>query len=313
LLAFVLRRLLYALPILFGVSLFVFALVHLMPGSPIDVLVGNDATAATVAEIKRMYGLDRPLGVQYGLWLGEVLGGNLGLSIYTGRSITRELLAAVGATLQITLLAALVGFSLGILLGASAARWHGRWPDKLLSVLSIFGVSVPHYWFGIVLVVVFSVELQWLPAQGMGPPGIPLTWEQWKYVLLPVATLSMIPMGVIGRLVRASVLEVLSQDFVDALRAKGLGAASVARHVAKNAAPPVLALMGLQFGYLLGGSILIETVFNWPGTGNLLNLAIFRRDLPVVQATILLLAFLFVVVNLAVDVLQAAIDPRMRR
>jgi peptide/nickel transport system permease protein len=313
LLAFVLRRLLYALPILFGVSLFVFALVHLMPGSPIDVLVGNDATAATVAEIKRMYGLDRPLGVQYGLWLGEVLGGNLGLSIYTGRSITRELLAAVGATLQITLLAAVVGFSLGILLGASAARWHGRWPDKLLSVLSIFGVSVPHYWFGIVLVVVFSVELQWLPAQGMGPPGIPLTWEQWKYVLLPVATLSMIPMGVIGRLVRASVLEVLSQDFVDALRAKGLGAASVARHVAKNAAPPVLALMGLQFGYLLGGSILIETVFNWPGTGNLLNLAIFRRDLPVVQATILLLAFLFVVVNLAVDVLQAAIDPRMRR
>ena len=312
-LAFILRRLLYALPILFGVSLFVFALVHLMPGSPIDVLVGNDATPATVAEIKRIYGLDRPIWVQYGLWLSEVLGGNLGFSIYSGRSITRELFAAVGATLQITLLAALVGFALGIVLGAGAARWHGRWPDKLLSVLSIVGVSVPHYWFGIVLVVVFSVELQWLPAQGMGPPGLPLTWEQWKYILLPVATLSMIPMGVVGRLVRASVLEVLSQDFVDALRAKGLGAASVARHVAKNAAPPVLALMGLQFGYLLGGSILIETVFNWPGTGNLLNLAIFRRDLPVVQATILLLAFLFVVVNLAVDVMQAAIDPRMRR
>jgi peptide/nickel transport system permease protein len=312
-LAFVLRRLLYALPILFGVSLFVFALVHLMPGSPIDVLVGNDATPATVAEIKRLYGLDRPIWEQYGLWLMQVLGGNLGFSIFTGRSITRELFAAVGATLQITLLAAVVGFALGILLGASAARWHGRWPDKLLSVLSIVGVSVPHYWFGIVLVVVFSVELQWLPAQGMGPPGIPLTWEQWKFAILPVATLSMIPMGVVGRLVRASVLEVLSQEFVDALRAKGLGAASVARHVAKNAAPPVLALMGLQFGYLLGGSILIETVFNWPGTGNLLNLAIFRRDLPVVQATILLLAFLFVVVNLVVDVLQAAIDPRMRR
>jgi peptide/nickel transport system permease protein len=313
LLAFILRRLLYGLPILFGVSLFVFGLVHLMPGSPIDVLVGNDATPATVAEIKRIYGLDRPVWVQYGLWLSEVLTGNLGFSIFTGRSITRELFAAVGATLQITLLAALAGFTLGIILGASAARWHGRWPDKLLSVLSIVGVSVPHYWFGIVLVVVFSVELQWLPAQGMGPPGVPLTWEQWKYVLLPVATLSMIPMGVIGRLVRAAVLEVLSQDFVDALRAKGLGAISVACHVAKNAAPPVLALMGLQFGYLLGGSILIETVFNWPGTGNLLNLAIFRRDLPVVQATILLLAFLFVVVNLAVDVLQAVIDPRMRR
>ena len=312
-LGFVLRRLLYALPILLGVSLFVFALVHLMPGSPIDVLVGNDATPATVAEIKRMYGLDQPIWVQYGLWLTQVLSGNLGVSIFTGRSITRELFAAVGATLQITLLAAVVGFTLGIVLGASAARWHGRWPDKLLSVLSIFGVSVPHYWFGIVLVVVFSVELQWLPAQGMGPPGLPLTWEQWKFAILPVATLSMIPMGVVGRLVRASVLEVLSQEFVDALRAKGLGAVRIAQHVAKNAAPPVLALMGLQFGYLLGGSILVETVFNWPGTGNLLNLAIFRRDLPAVQATILLLAFLFVVVNLAVDVLQAAIDPRMRR
>jgi peptide/nickel transport system permease protein len=313
LLSFILRRLLYALPILFGVSLFVFALVHLMPGSPIDVLVGNDATPATVAEIKRIYGLDRPIAVQYGLWLREVLSGNLGFSIFTGRQVNRELLAAVGATLQITVLAALVGFTLGIVLGASAARWHGRWPDKLLSGLSILGVSVPHYWFGIVLVVVFAVELQWLPAQGMGPPGVPLTWEQWKYAILPVATLSMIPMGVVGRLVRASVLEVLSQEFVDALRAKGLRTARVARHVAKNAAPPVLALMGLQFGYLLGGSILIETVFNWPGTGNLLNLAIFRRDLPVVQATILLLALIFVVVNLLVDIAQAAIDPRMRR
>jgi peptide/nickel transport system permease protein len=313
LLSFILRRLLYALPILFGVSLFVFALVHLMPGSPIDVLVGNDATPATVAEIKRIYGLDRPIAVQYGLWLREVLSGNLGFSIFTGRQVNRELLAAVGATLQITVLAALVGFTLGIVLGASAARWHGRWPDKLLSGLSILGVSVPHYWFGIVLVVVFAVELQWLPAQGMGPPGVPLTWEQWKYAILPVATLSMIPLGVVGRLVRASVLEVLSQEFVDALRAKGLRTARVARHVAKNAAPPVLALMGLQFGYLLGGSILIETVFNWPGTGNLLNLAIFRRDLPVVQATILLLALIFVVVNLLVDIAQAAIDPRMRR
>lgn len=312
-LLFVLRRLLYALPILLGVSLFVFALVHLMPGSPIDVLVGNDATAATVAEIKRIYGLDRPIWVQYGLWLKEILSGNLGFSIFTGRQIAGELLAAVGATLQVTLLAALVGFTLGIVLGALAARWHGRWPDKLFSALSIVGVSVPHYWLGIVLVAVFAVELQLLPAQGMGPPGFPLHWEQWKYAILPVATLSMIPMGVVGRMVRASVLEVLSHEFVDALHAKGLGPARITLHIAKNAAPPVLALMGLQFGYLLGGSILVETVFNWPGTGNLLNLAIFRRDLPVIQATILLLAFIFVVVNLLVDVAQAAIDPRLRR
>jgi len=312
-LSFVLRRVLYTVPILMGVSVFVFALVHLMPGSPIDFLVGNDATAETVAEIKRLYGLDRPVWLQFLLWLEQVLSGNLGRSIFSGRPIAGELLAAMGATIQITLLGALLGFALGITFGALAARWHGRWPDKLFSGLAILGVSVPHYWLGIVLVVVFAVELSWLPAQGMGPAGFPLSWEQWQHFILPVVTLAMIPMGVVGRLVRASVLEILSQDFVDALGAKGLSRKGVWRHIAKNAAPPVLALMGLQFGYLLGGSILIETVFNWPGTGNLLNLAIFRRDMPVIQATILVLAFLFVVVNLLVDIAQAAIDPRMRR
>jgi len=152
----------------------------------------------------------------------------------------------------------------------------------------------------------------WLPAQGMGDDSLPL-YERLQYLVLPVITLSLIPMGVIGRLVRATVLEILGQDFVGALSAKGLTRWPVIRHICKNAAPPVLALMGLQFGYLLGGSILVETVFNWPGSGNLLNLAIFRRDIPVLQATILVLATFFVVLNLLVDIAQAAIDPRMRR
>jgi peptide/nickel transport system permease protein len=207
---------------------------------------------------------------------------------------------------------AVLGFSMGIICGMTAALHHGRWPDKLFSAIATTGVSLPHYWCAIVLVLIFAVFNDFLPAQGMGDDSLPL-YDRLEYLVLPVVTLSLIPMGVIGRLVRATVLEILGQDFVGALAAKGLTRWPVIRHICKNAAPPVLALMGLQFGYLLGGSILVETVFNWPGSGNLLNLAIFRRDIPVLQATILVLATFFVVLNLLVDIAQAAIDPRMRR
>jgi peptide/nickel transport system permease protein len=162
-------------------------------------------------------------------------------------------------------------------------------------------------------VAIFSVVLNMLPAQGMGFEGVPRTWENVTHLILPVVTLSLIPMGVISRLVRANVLEILSQEFVGALHAKGLLSQRVLYHTLKNAAPTALALMGLQFGYLLGGSILVETVFNWPGSGGLMNLAIFRRDIPVLSGTILVLAAIFVVINILVDVLQALIDPRIRR
>jgi peptide/nickel transport system permease protein len=171
---------------------------------------------------------------------------------------------------------------------------------------------MPHYWCAIVMVLFCSVLHDWLPAQGMGDDDLPFL-DKLPYLVMPVVTLSFIPMGVVGRLVRATVLEILGREFPGALAAKGLTRWPVLRHVCKNAAPPVLALMGLQFGYLLGGSILVETVFNWPGSGNLLNLAIFRRDIPVLQATILVLASFFVVLNLLVDIAQAAIDPRLRR
>ena len=164
-----------------------------------------------------------------------------------------------------------------------------------------------------VLVAIFAVVHNVLPGQGMGPEGFPASWEQIKHLVLPVVTLSLIPMGVISRLVRANVLEILSMEFVSALSAKGLRTRQVLLHIMKNAAPSALALMGLQFGYLLGGSILVETVFNWPGSGSLLNLAIFRRDIPVLSAIILVLATIFVVINILVDVLQALIDPRIRR
>ena len=306
------RRLLQAIPILFGVSLVIFGLVHIAPGNPIDMLMPPEAAPEVIAQMKAAYGFDKPLYIQYLLWLGRALTGDFGLSVFNSTPVLGQLMTALGNTLVLALLAALLGFSLGIVMGLVAALNHGRWPDKLLSAITTAGVSLPHYWFAIVLVLFFAVFHDWLPAQGMGDDGLPL-WQRLDHLVLPVITLSMIPMGVIGRLVRATVLEILGQEFVGALSAKGLTRGPVLRHIVKNAAPPVLALMGLQFGYLLGGSILIETVFNWPGTGNLLNLAIFRRDIPVLQATILVLASFFVVLNLLVDIAQAAIDPRIRR
>ncbi|MFN0299539.1 MAG: ABC transporter permease [Burkholderiales bacterium] len=312
-LVFILRRSLQAVPVLLGVSLAVFLLVHMMPGSAVDFLLPPEATQELVDRIKSVYGFDRPIWERYLIWLVQVGRGDLGTSVFSGRLIAPNLLEALFNTLQLALFAAGLGFTLGIVLGFLAGTAPSRIADKALSAFAIVGVSVPHYWLGIVLVVVFSVQLNWLPAQGMGAPGFPTSWQQVQHLILPVVTLSLIPMGIIARVVRATTLEVVARDFVASLDARGLRRRTVLTHVAKNAAPAVLALMGLQFGYLVGGSILIETVFNWPGVGHLLNLAIFRRDIAVIQATILMLAFFFVFINLAVDVMQAIVDPRMRR
>ena len=310
---YIFRRLLYAVPILLGVSLLVFALIHLAPGDVVDMLVPPEVPREVADLPRRRFALDQPLHIQYLAWLGRLLVGDLGISFFTNRPVADELFSALQNTLMLALPAALLGFALGVTLGALAAFNRGTWLDKLFAATAITGVSLPHYWVGIVLVSVFAVIFNALPAQGMGPPGFPASWEQIKPLILPVVTLSLIPMGVISRLVRANVLEMLSHEFVGALHAKGLLSRRVLYHVMKNAAPSALALMGLQFGYLLAGSILVETVFNWPGSGGLMNLAIFRRDIPVLSATILVLATIFVVINILVDVLQALIDPRMRR
>jgi len=311
-LLFIARRLLQAIPILFGVSLVVFGLVHIVPGNPIDMLMPPEASPEVIAQMKAAFGFDKPLYMQYFLWLWHAMQGDFGLSVFNATPVWGQLMTALNNTFVLAILAAILGFALGIALGLVSALNHGRWPDKVFSAIATIGVSLPHYWCAIVLVLAFAVLHDWMPAQGMGDDSLPL-YERLQYLVLPVITLSLIPMGVIGRLVRATVLDILGQDFVGALSAKGLPRWPVIRHICKNAAPPVLALMGLQFGYLLGGSILVETVFNWPGSGNLLNLAIFRRDIPVLQATILVLATFFVALNLLVDIAQAAIDPRIRR
>ena len=311
--AYTLRRILYGVPVLLGVSIIVFALVQLAPGDAATLLIPPEAPKEVADQIRAKLGLDQPVYVQYVLWLGRLVRGDLGASIVTNMPVAGELLSALGNTLVLAVPAAFLGFILGTVLGALAAFNRGTVLDRIFSATAITGVSLPHYWVGIVLVAVFAVVWNLLPAQGMGPSGFPRTWAQFRHMILPVVTLSLIPMGVVSRLVRANVLEILSQEFVGSLQAKGLRERRVLRHVMKNAAPSALALMGLQFGYLLGGSILVETVYNWPGSGGLLNLAIFRRDIPVLSGTIVAIAAIFVVINIVVDVLQALIDPRIRR
>ncbi len=315
-LIYAVKRLAYMLPVAVGVSIVCFLLVHIAPGDPLTAVLPSDASAELQAQMRAVYGFDRPLPVQYGLWAWRVLHGDFGASIATGRPVAGELANAVVNSLILAAVATLIGFFFGTLFGVVAGYFRGSLIDRLCSTLSVLGVSVPHYWLGMVLVIIFSVELGWLPATGGGPGGSAgrsFNWAYLQYLLLPAITMSVIPMGIVARTLRALVGDILNQEFISALGAKGLDHAGIFRHVVKNAAPTAFAVMGLQLGYLLGGSILIETVFAWPGTGFLLNAAIFQRDLPLLQGTILVLALFFVGVNLMVDIVQTAVDPRMQR
>ena len=310
------KRLLYTLPIMLGVAVVCFALVHLAPGDPLVSVLPPDATQEIKRQMMALYGFDRPYHEQFTRWLARVVQGDLGTSIRTGRPVLGEIDKAVGNTLMLAALATLIGFIFGALFGFVAGYFRATWVDKVSSMIAVMGVSVPHYWLGMVLVIVFAVTLNWLPPTGAGPGGSDAwmwNWEHVKYLILPAVTMSVIPMGIIARTVRALVAEILSQEFIAGLRAKGLSELEIFSHVVKNAAPTALAVMGIQLGYLLGGSILIETVFSWPGTGLLLNDAIFQRDLPLLQGTILVLALFFVVLNLLVDMVQTALDPRIQR
>jgi peptide/nickel transport system permease protein len=311
--AYALMRLIYVIPVALGVSVVCFLLVHLAPGDPLIAVLPPDASTQLQAEMRTLYGFDRPLPVQFGMWFWRALHGDLGTSIATGRAVSEEVWRAVGNTVMLAVLAAIIGFVVGVLCGFLAGYFRDSWVDRVVTTIAITGVSMPHYWLGMVLVIVFSVLLGWLPAVGAGPAGWAWDWEHVQHLILPAVTMSVIPMGIVARTIRALVGDLLSQEFVLALRAKGISEARIFLHVAKNAAPTAIAVIGLQLGYLLGGSILIETVFSWPGTGFLLNSAIFQRDLPLLQGTILVLALFFVLLNLIVDVLQATIDPRIKR
>jgi peptide/nickel transport system permease protein len=270
-----------------------------------------DASQAEIEAVKRAYGFDAPLPVQYVRWLGRVALGDLGRSIATRRPVVDDVRDALANSLVLAVASSVLSFGLGFALGLIAAFRQGRAVDKLASAIAVVGVSVPHYWAGIILIIVFSVQLNWLPAMGAAIDGGVL--DYLRHMALPTVALALIPLGVITRVVRSAALDILAQDFVLALRAKGLISRTVFAHVVKNAAPQILTVVGLQFGFQLGGSVLVEAVFSWPGTGYLLNLAIFQRDIPVLQGVILVLAAFFVLLNLAVDVLQSVVDPRIVR
>ena len=315
--AYILRRLLYAIPIALGVSIVCFALVYIAPGDPLQTLLPEDASEETIQMVKKAYGFDKPVPVQYFIWLGKVMVGDFGNSIASGRPVNQEIFKALGNTIFLAAGAVAIAFSIAFVLGTLAGYWAGSIVDRTVTGFAVLGVSIPNYWLGIVLVIIFSVELNVLPATGMGPRGSDtfdfFVWDHFRHVIMPIFTMSLIPIGIIARTTRSAVAEILNQDFVETLRAKGLAEAQVLRHVVKNSMPQVLAVMGLQFGYLMGGSILVETIFTWPGTGFLLNKAILTRDLPVLQGTILVLAMIFVATNLIIDLLQTAVDPRLKR
>ncbi|MEH2549195.1 peptide/nickel transport system permease protein [Bradyrhizobium sp. AZCC 2262] len=314
---YTLRRILMTVPILFGVTIICFALVHIAPGDPIQNLLPPDATEADAARMRSFYGLDRPVPIQYLVWLGNVLRGDFGFSISNNSAVLGEISRAFGNTVVVAIVSVLLAFSLSLVLGIIAAYNKGGTIDKIITAISVFGISVPMFWLGVVLVIIFAVELNWLPATGMGAQGSEnfsyFRWADLRFAVLPIIALTLPPLAIMTRTTRSTVAEILNHDFIQTLRAKGLRERSVVSHVVRNAMPQVLAMLGLQLGYLLGGSVLVETVFTWPGTGFLLNKAILTRDIPLLQGTILFLAVVFVGINLVVDLLQSLIDPRIKR
>ncbi|MCY1667827.1 ABC transporter permease [Rhizobium sp. SL86] len=313
---YVVRRIIYIIPISLAVSLVCFLLVHIAPGDPIDAMVAPDTPPVVIEQVRAQFGLDQPLPVQFGIWLAKVVQGDLGNSLIKGRPIAADLLSASANTFILAMTGGLLGVLIGCVFGGIAGVYRGTWIDRVLLGTAVAGVSVPHYWLGMVMVIIFSVNLNLLPAMGAGPGGSTewaWDWAHIQFLILPSITLCVIPAGLVTRTVRGLVSDIMSQDFITTLRGKGLRRSGIINHVIQNAAPTVLAVIGLQLANLMGGSILVETVFAWPGTGMMLNNAIFQRDIPVLQATTLVLALFFVVLNLVVDLIQTAIDPRIIR
>ena len=313
--SYVARRLLFVVPTLLGVSIIMFSLLHVVPGDPLAGLLPLQSGPAEREQLARELGFDKPVVVQYGKWISKAVRGDLGRSLTTSRPIGPQVLFALKNTFILAITAGVLSMALGIILGTIAGFHQGRWPDKVASAIAITGLSLPNYWVAIILIIVFGAVLGVLPSQGMSTIGGAgsSALDVMKHMVIPVIALMMISLGIITRMVRATVLEVLNQEYVTALRAKGLMPFHVVLHVVKNAAPPVVTVLGLDIGYLLGGSILVESVVNWPGAGGLVNYAIQQRDITLIQGTVLILASFFVIINVIVDFLNTVIDPRIRR
>lgn len=308
---YIAKRLLLTLPTLFVVALFVFSLVRMIPGDPAQVMLGEAADPAAVAALRAEMGLDGSLWSQFVGWIGQVLAGDLGVSIITGEPVGPLVLERFGVTASIVVTAIALATLLAVGLGLLAAAVRGRPLDRAIVGFATVTMAIPSFWLGLMLILVFGVELQWLPVVGYVPLGDGLA-EGLPYLILPVATLATVECGVLIRMVRASAIDVLGLDYVTHARAKGLSERRVLlRHVLPNAFAPTMTLVGLTLGHLLGGAAVVETVFTLPGLGRLVVDAVLSRDYPVVQGALLFTALVYVLVNLATDLLYPVFDPRV--
>jgi peptide/nickel transport system permease protein len=311
---YVVRRLLLLVPVLLGVSVIIFMVLHLAPGDPAEIMLGSQATQADLERLRAELGLTEPLYVQYVHWLGLVVRGDLGRSIWMKRPVLAEVLGRFQATLILTGSALVLSTAAGLALGILSAVRPNSLLDRLSAVASLFGASMPVFWLGIVLMVIFALWLGWLPASGMfAPYGGGDVRDLLVHLALPAVTLAAASVTIIARLTRSTMLETLGQDYIRTARAKGVvERAVVLRHGLKNALIPIVTVVGVQAGYLLGGAVLTETVFAWPGVGTLMVQGILARDFPLVQGCVLIVALSFVLINLIVDLLYAWLDPRIR-
>lgn len=334
---FIARRLLLTIPVLFGLSILLFAFIHLLPGDPATAIMGERATPEAIAEMRAYLGLDDPIPVQYGRWLWGLLHGDFGKSILNNKPVLQEYLHRLPATLELTGTASLLAVGFGVPLGRFAARHAQRWPDATVTLLSLGGVSIPVFLLGLILQVIFAVDLHLMPAAGRLDPRIlidpvtnfmlidPWLMHGWSFarrlatfldalhhLILPALTQASVPLAIITRITRASVIEASHQDYVRTARAKGLGEGYIqARHIMPNARLPIVTIIGLQVGLFLGGAVMTETVFAWNGLGSWVVQAITAHEYFIIQTTILIFALTFLMVNLLVDLLYAWLNPRI--
>jgi peptide/nickel transport system permease protein len=303
-LSYLIKRLFSTIPVLFGISLLLFFMLRMLPGDPAQVLAGQMATPEEIENIRQQLGLDRPIYEQYAAYLGRLVRFDLGRSARTQNPVTQEIWARLPNTLLLAVVAITLACLFGIPAGIISAVRPYSWIDYLVTTSALFGMSMPVFWLGLMLVVLFSVILKWLPAGGTGG---------WQNVILPSITLAAFVVAFIARMTRSTMIETLSQDFTTTARSKGLQERVVViKHAFKNAMIPIITVVGLQFGLLLGGAVLTETVFAWPGVGRLIVDSILARDYPVIQGAILIFGLLYIMVNLVVDLIYALVDPRIR-
>ncbi len=301
---YIANRILIAVPILFLVVTVVFFVFQLIPGDPARIFAGEEAPQERVDQIRRDLGLDQPVLVQYGRYLRRLFQGDLGQSISSRRPVVTEIRNRFGNTFSLALAAITLATIVGTSLGVISALFRGQPLDYVVTILALLGISVPVFWLGLLLMQLFSVELGWLPAAGYGT---------WRHYVMPTITLSVFSIAFIARMTRSALLEIIQQDYVRTARAKGLSERLVLLfHTLRNALLPIAIVVGLRFGYMVGGAVITEEVFAWPGMGRLLILAVAQRDIPLVQGLLLVFATSFVVVNLLVDILYAFLDPRIR-